>query len=194
MPADTVSFVRMADGTAADYALLDGIERHYVAGTAGRVLGLLAGLEDSLSGYRVSRLEHSLQTATRAHRDGADEEMVVAALLHDVGDGLAPHSHGEFAAAILRPFVSARVHWIVAHHGEFQGFYYFHHLGGDRDLRERHRQHPWFDDCAAFCERWDQCSFDPDYPSMTLEAFEPIVRRVFGREPFRHEREESGQT
>ncbi len=189
---DTVSFIHMADGTAEDYALLDGIERDYVAGTADRVLALLAGLEDSLSGYQVSRLEHSLQTATRAHRDGAEEEMVVAALLHDIGDGLAPHSHGEFAAAILRPFVSPRTHWIVAHHGIFQGYYYFHHLGGDRHLRERFRGHHWFDDCAAFCERWDQCSFDPDYPSMTLAELEPALRRVFAREPFPHERAVEG--
>ncbi len=136
--------------------------------------------------------QHMEQSAACAAADGAGASLVVAALLHDIGDGLAPHSHGEFAAAILRPYVSERTHWIVAHHGVFQGYYYFHHLGGDRHLRDRFRGHRWFDDCAAFCERWDQCSFDPDYPSMTLEELEPALRRVFAREPFRHERVAEG--
>ena len=176
-----VSFTAMADGTREDYALLEAAEKEYAAGTADRILAALRDLENSMSGYRVSRLEHSLQCATRAERDGADEEMIVAALLHDIGDGLAPENHSELAAAVLKPYVSERTHWIIAHHGLFQGYYYFHHLGADRNARERYAEHPYFQDCIDFCERYNQCAFDPSYESLPLEHFAPMVRRLFAR-------------
>ena len=179
-----VSFTRMADGTREDYEMLADLEDEFAAGTADRVLAHLRQLSGSMGGYKVDRLEHSLQSATRAHRDGAEEEMVVAALLHDIDDLLAPHSHGELAALLLRPFVTERTHWIVRHHGLFQRVYYAHHVGGDPDARDKYRDHPWFQDAVDFCHRWDQCSFDPDYESLPLEFFEPMVRRVFAREPF----------
>ena len=179
----TVSFTAMADGTREDYELLDRLEEEFAAGTADRVLAHLRELSGSLAGYQVDRLEHSLQTATRAYRDDADEEMVVAALLHDIDDLLAPHSHGELAALLLRPFVTERTHWIVRHHGLFQYYYYGHHVGGDRNARDRFRDHPWYQDAVDFCHRWDQCAFDPEYDSLPLEFFEPMVRRVFAREP-----------
>ena len=182
----TVSFTRMADGTREDYELLERFEDEFAAGTADRVLALLGQLSDSVAGYKVDRLEHSLQTATRAYRDGADEEMVVAALLHDIDDLLAPHSHGELAALLLRPYVSEKTHWIVRHHGLFQYFYYAHHVGGDRHARDRFRDHAWYQDAVDFCHHWDQCAFDPDYDSLPLEFFEPMVRRIFAREPFGH--------
>ena len=128
--------------------------------------------------------EHSLQSATRAHRDGADEETVVAALLHDIGDLLAPHNHSELAAAVLRPYVSERTYWVVRQHGLFQSYYYAHHMGGDRNARDRYIDHPWYQDAVDFCHRWDQSSFDPEYESLPLEFFEPMVRRIFAREPF----------
>ena len=179
-----VSFTRMADGTREDYELLDHLEEEFAAGSADRVLAHLRDLSGSLSGYQVDRLEHSLQTATRAYRDGAEEEVVVAALLHDIDDLLAPHSHGELSALLLRPYVTERTHWIVRHHGVFQYYYYAHHLGGDRNARDKYRDHPWYQDAVAFCHRWDQSAFDPDYDSLPLEFFEPMVRRVFAREPF----------
>jgi len=179
-----VSFTRMEDGTREDYELLERLEDEFAAGTADRVLAHLRQLSGSVGGYQVDRLEHSLQSATRAHRDGADEEMVVAALLHDIDDLLAPHSHGELAALLLRPFVTERTHWIVRHHGLFQLVYYAHHLGRDRNARDRYRDHPWYQDAVDFCHRWDQSSFDPDYESLPLEFFEPMVRRIFAREPF----------
>ena len=151
---------------------------------ADRVLDQFRALEGSLSGYKVDRLEHSLQSATRAHRDGADEEMVVAALLHDIGDLLSPFNHSEMAAAVLRPYVSEKAYWIVRHHGLFQSYYYAHHSGGDRNARETYRDHPWYQDTVDFCQRWDQCSFDPEYESLPLEFFVPMVRRIFAREPF----------
>ena len=182
-----VSFIHMADGTREDYQLLARLEDEFAAGTADRVLAHLRELSGSVGGYRVDRLEHSVQSATRAYRDGADEEMVVAALLHDIDDLLAPHSHGELAALLLRPYVSERTWWIVRHHGLFQYFYYAHHVGGDRHARDKFREHPWYQDAVDFCHRWDQCSFDPDYDTLPLEFFEPMVRRIFAREPFAHE-------
>ena len=180
----TVSFTAMADGTREDYELLDRFEEEFAAGTADRVLAHLRELADSMSGYQVDRLEHSLQSATRAYRDGAEEEIVVAALLHDIDDLLAPHSHGELAALLLRPYVTERTYWIVRHHGLFQLFYYAHHLGGDRHARDKYRDHPWYQDAVDFCHRWDQCAFDPDYDTLPLEFFEPMVKRVFAREPY----------
>jgi len=178
-----VSFRAMQDGTQEDYLLLDESERVYAQGLADRVLESLVRLDHSLEGYPLSRLGHSLQAATRATRDGADEELVAAALLHDIGDELAPYNHAEFAAAIMRPYVRPEVTWIVAQHGLFQNYYYVHHLGGDRNARERFRDHPWYAACAHFCAHWDQCSFDPDYRSEPLGFFEPLVRRIFARPP-----------
>jgi predicted HD phosphohydrolase len=179
----TVSFRRMEDGTREDYLLLDESERRYASGLADRVLESLRRLDHSLEGYPVSRLEHCLQAATRAARSGADEELVLAALVHDIGDELAPYNHTEIAAGILRPYVRPEVTWIVAQHGLFQNYYYVHHLGGDRHARERLKDHPWYEACVHFCADWDQCSFDPDYRSETLQFFEPLVRTIFARTP-----------
>ena len=185
----TVSFTSMATGTREDYELLERLEAQFASRTADRVLEQLRGLSGSLAGYKVDRLEHSLQSASRAYRDRADEELVVAALLHDIGDLLAPHNHSEMAAAVLRPYVSERTYWVVRQHGLFQTYYYAHHMGGDRNARDRYIDHPWYQDAVDFCERWDQSSFDPEYESLNLEFFEPMVRRVFDREPFSAGRE-----
>ena len=181
MSGPTVSFTRMKDGTKEDYELLGRLEAEEMAGFPDRVLGWLETMGDS-AGYRVSRLEHSLQAATRALRAGEDEETVVCALLHDIGDHLAPANHSEVAAAVLRPYVSERNHWIVQHHGAFQGVYYFHHLGLDPDVRERWRDHPYYQATVDFCENYDQCSFDPEYASEPLSTFAPMVRRILSPE------------
>ena len=178
-----VSFRAMKDGTREDYLLLDESERSYARGLADRVLEGLTRLDHSVEGYPLSRLGHSLQAATRATRDGADEELIAAALIHDIGDELAPYNHAELAAAILRPYVRPEVTWIVAQHGLFQNYYYVHHLGGDRHARDRLRDHPWYAACVHFCAQWDQCSFDPDYRSEPLGFFEPLVGRIFARPP-----------
>jgi predicted HD phosphohydrolase len=180
---NTVRFTRMEDGTADEYALLERLEHDYVAALADRVLEAFRAQPSTLTGYRIDRQQHALQTATRALRDGADEEMVVAALLHDLGDALAPCNHSEYAASILRPYVSERTWWIIQHHGLFQSYYYAHHSGGDRNARDRYRDHPYYQATVDFCQRWDQCSFDPDYDTLPLEHFEPLVRRVFARLP-----------
>jgi predicted HD phosphohydrolase len=176
-----VSFLRMEDGTREDYELLDRSEQDYVRALPDRVLAALRKLDQSLPGYRVSRLEHSLQAATRALKDGADDELIVAALIHDVGDELAPYNHSEVAAGIIRPYVRPEVTWIVEQHGLFQTYYYAHHAGRDRNGREKFRGHPWYQACKDFCADWDQCSFDPDYAWEPLGAFEPRVREIFSR-------------
>jgi predicted HD phosphohydrolase len=179
--AAVVSFHRMEDGTREDYALLDRAEREYVQSLPDRLLAALRKLDHSLQGYPVSRLGHSLQTATRALKDGADDELIVAALIHDVGDDLAPYNHAEIAAGIIRPYVRPEVTWIVEQHGLFQTYYYAHHYDRDRNARERFRDHPWFQACKDFCADWDQCSFDPGYPSEPLSTFESRVRDIFSR-------------
>jgi len=176
-----VSFRRMEDGTREDYLLLDKSEREYAVALPDHVLGALRKLDHSLEGYPVSRLGHSLQAATRAFADGADDELLVAALIHDIGDELAPYNHAEIAAGILRPYVRPEVTWIVEQHGLVQSYYYAHHLGGNRNARDRLQGHQWYAACEAFCSRWDQSSFDPDYPTKPLEFFEPWVRRIFSR-------------
>ena len=178
---ETVGFTQMSAGTREDYMLLGRLEAEHAAGVADRVLRHLMELKESFGGYQVDRLEHSLQCATRAHRDGASEELVVVALLHDIGDMLAPENHSEMAAALLKPYVSEESYWIARHHGLFQAYYYAHHMGGDRNARDRFRHHPFFDATVRFCEQWDQPSFDPAYGTMPLETFEPMVHRMFSR-------------
>ena len=181
---DTVQFTRMADGTRDEYLFLRELEEDYVSRLPARILTALRQLDDGLGGYQVTRLGHSLQTASRAQADGADIEMVVAALIHDIGDDLAPENHSQLAAAVIRPYVRAEVTWTVAMHGAFQLQYYGHHLGLDPNARDQYRDHPWYETCDQFCARWDQASFDPGYPTLPLEAFEPLVREIFSRPAF----------
>ncbi|MDA7827821.1 HD domain-containing protein, partial [Rhodobacteraceae bacterium] len=181
---DHVKFTRMKDGDKEDYEFLTEHEIEYTKGTADRLLKALVDLDESLSGYQITRLGHSLQSATRAYRDGADIDWVVCALLHDIGDIYAPYNHDEYAATILRPFVREQCAWVVQTHGDFQMIYYGHHVGGDQHKRDRHVGNPYFDDCAQFCERWDQSSFDPNYDTLPLDFFAPMVHKVFARNAY----------
>jgi len=176
-----VSFTAMEHGTQADYDLVMADEAGKAGQFADRVLDWLRQL-DGDSPYHITRLEHCLQSATRAERDGADDETIVCALLHDIGDVLGPANHSEVAAAILAPYVSEKNHWIIKHHGLFQGYYWFHFIGQDRNARDRYKDHEHYQACAEFCEKWDQPSFDPDYDTLPLEHFEPKVRALFDRE------------
>ena len=184
MTMEHVKFKSMAEGDKEDYLFLEAHEREAAGVVGDRLLDALATLDGSESAYRVSRCEHSLQSASRAWRDGADIDWVVAALLHDVGDLYAPYNHDEYAAAILRPYLREQCTWVVAHHGLFQRYYYAHHFGGDREVRRRHKDSPFFDDCVQFCELWDQASFDPGYRSDPLVSFTDDVRAVFTRSPW----------
>ena len=181
---ETVDFVQMKDGTARDYQLLHVLENDYIRVLPERLLLALERLGDSIQGYKVSRLEHSLQCASRAEADGADIETVVAALVHDLGDELAPENHSQLAASIVRPYVRAEVTWIVEMHGLFQMKYYAQHYGRDPDGHLAYKDHPWYGACWRFCERYDQAAFDPAYPSKPLAHFEPMLREVFSRAPF----------
>ena len=176
-----VSFSQMIDGTPADYEMLAELEQDHVSTLPDRILKSLEGLADGLVGYKIDRLQHSLQSATRAEADGASLDWIVAALVHDIGDELAPMNHSEFAASLLRPYVSEEITWVIEKHGLFQSYYYAHHLGMDRNGRDRYRNHPYYDACVRFCERWDQSSFDPDYPTKPLDYFAPMVHEVFSR-------------
>lgn len=178
-----VSFVHMEDGTAEDYRIIGEAMRKANEPVADDVLEILQHNERIDLGYKVTRLEHSLQAATLAFRDDQSEEMIVAALLHDVGDTLSPFNHAQVGAAILRPYVSERTHWVVLHHGLFQTYYYNHHFGRDRDARDRFKGHPHYQACVDFCQKYDQNAFDPAFDTMPLSAFEPMVRRLFARTP-----------
>jgi len=175
---ETVNFIRMEDSTEEEYQFLDTLEEEYKAGLADRLIIALNLLEHSLSGYKISRLDHVLQGATRAYRADESEEMILSVLLHDIGDELAPYSHSEMAAAILRPFVSEKLYWIVKHHGLFQMYYYAHFFGGDRNARDKFKEHRWYQDAIDFCQDYDQNCFDPDYDSESLEFFEPLIQKL----------------
>jgi predicted HD phosphohydrolase len=179
----TVKFTEMKHGSKEEYLLLDKYEQEYINGTADRIIKFMSGLNSTLEGYRITRLEHSLQAATRALNDKASEEMIVAALLHDIGDELAPLNHSEYAASVLKPFISEKTHWIIEKHGEFQMYYYAHHVGGNRNQRDKYKDHKYYKDALNFCEKWDQASFDPNFTSLKLKDFEPLVRNIFSRKP-----------
>ncbi|MCG6903384.1 MAG: HD domain-containing protein [Rhodobacter sp.] len=179
-----VKFTAMADGDKEDYDFLTAQEIAHTRGTADRLLAALVELDEGLSGYQITRLGHSLQSATRAERDGADTDWIVATLLHDIGDIYAPYNHDEYAAAILRPFLREQCTWVVEKHGDFQLVYYGQHVGADPEKRQAHAGHRYFDDCATFCARWDQASFDPAYDTLPVSHFADRVREVFARTPY----------
>ena len=175
---DRARFHTMVESTVEDWSAISRAGMAHRGEHVDRILSHLNLLKGDHGGFAVDRLEHSLQTATRTHQAGQDEEYVVCALLHDLGDILLPASHAELGAAILKPYVSARNHWMLEKHGIFQGYYFFHHLGLDRDMRDEFRGHPDFEHTAQFCHLYDQNSFDPAFTSMPLEAFVPMMRRV----------------
>ncbi len=179
--ANRAKFTAMDNGTPDDWQIIGDNFRTYSKELPNRVLDHLRLLDGDFGGFPIDRLQHSLQSATLAYRDGRDEEYVVMALLHDIGDTLGSYNHADIAATILQPFLSEELHWIVKHHGIFQGYYFFHHIGLDRNARDEFKDHPYFDACAEFCEKYDQNAFDPDYKAESLEFFEPMVRNVMAR-------------
>jgi predicted HD phosphohydrolase len=175
---EQAKFRNMEESTQDDWAIIAREQKQFAPQNGARILAHLKLLRGDYGGFPIDRLEHCLQTATRAHRDGRDEEYVVMALLHDIGDTLGAFNHPDVAAAILKPFLSEENLWIVQHHGIFQGYYFFHHLGLDRNMRDQFRDSPHFDACAEFCEKYDGPAFDADYVSEPLEFFEPMVMRL----------------
>jgi predicted HD phosphohydrolase len=175
------TFTRMEDSTQDDWRAIGAEVMQSARGLPDRVLAHLKLLDGDHGGFPIDRYQHSLQTATRALRDGRDEEYVVCALLHDIGDTLGSYNHFDIAAAILKPFVSEANHWMVQHHGIFQGYYFFHHIGLDRNLREQFRGHEHFTRTEEFCALYDNAAFDAKAPTLPIEEFEPMVRRVFSQ-------------
>jgi len=175
------AFTNMEACTQADWTLISAEFVRYAQGLPDRVLKHLALLEGDYGGFPVDRLTHSLQTATLAYEDGRDEEYVVCALVHDIGDTLGSYNHPDIAAAILKPFVSDENHWMVEKHGVFQGHYFFHHIGLNRDMRDAYRTHPCFARTAEFCAKYDGFAFDPQAEARPLAFFEPMVRKVLSR-------------
>ncbi len=187
MTMTMVNFTKMDDATTEEMQLIASeAAKHREHNLVPTLIGLLEGMAGNTYGYRVDRLQHSLQTATRAHREGARVDMVMAALLHDIGDDLCPDNHSEVAAAILKPFLDEEAIWVVKHHGVFQAYHYGDAMGVPKDERERYRDSPYFDSCAHFCAAWDSVSFDPDFDSYDLEFFRPMIEEVFSRPPRAH--------
>lgn len=172
------TFTRLEDSTAADWQTIGGEFRRFAAQLPDRIITHLRLLEDDHGGFPVDRYTHCLQTATRALEDGRDEEYVVCALLHDIGDTLGSYNHADIAAAILQPFVSEDNHWMVKHHAIFQGYHFFQHIGLNRHLRDNFKDHPAFDQTAEFCAKYDNPAFDPKGKTLPLAEFEPLLRRV----------------
>ena len=185
MNGETVAFAQMKDATQADYDLLSSKFQPYREATVERVLETLQRqATERESGHQIHRLDHALQCATRARADGADLDWIAAALLHDIGDGLAPMNHDRFAAEILRPFLREEVTWVVAHHGAFQLTYSGEFTDRDPNTREQFSDSPYYQSCIEFCERWDQSSFDPRYANDPLDSFRVEIDTIFARMPF----------
>lgn len=176
---DRATFSRMDESTAADWQIIAGEFRQFSRALPDRILAHLKLLDGDYGGFPIDRYSHCLQTATLALRDGRDEEYVVCALLHDIGDTLAPFNHPYIASTMLKPFVSEANHFMVAQHGIFQGYYFWHHIGLDRNARDAYKDSPYFDYTEEFCAKYDSPAFDPDYTSAPLEHFEPLVRNLF---------------
>lgn len=175
----TATFSSMKESTLVDWKIIGCHYGQYIKELPGRVIKHLMLLDGDFGGFPVDRLQHSLQTATHAFKAGENEEYVVCALLHDIGDTLASHNHADIAAAILKPFVSEENHWMVENHAIFQGYYFFHHMGLDRDMREKFRGHKYFERTAKFCEDYDNIAFNKNMESLPLEFFLPMVHRLF---------------
>ncbi|HQF95778.1 MAG TPA: HD domain-containing protein, partial [Microthrixaceae bacterium] len=165
-------------GTQEDWNLIATEAIHNFVGLPERLMAHLRLLDGDFGGFAVDRLTHSLQTAARAERAGRDDEYVMCALIHDIGDTLGPANHADIGAAILKPFISEQNHWMMEQHGIFQGYYFFHFLGADRNLRDQFEGHEWFDYCAEFCHEYDQAAFDPAYDTPPLEHYEPLIRSI----------------
>ena len=175
------TFSEMKYGTAEDYAIIAEQGSEHASELPNRIMDHLNLLKGGTGGFAVDRFTHSIQTASRAHRDGKDEEYVVCALLHDIGDSIASANHADLAATMLEPFVSEKNFWIVKHHGIFQGYYFFEHMGLDKNMRDQFKDHEYWNDCAEFCAKYDQNSFDPEYESLPIEEFIPMVHNVFAK-------------
>ncbi|NND83363.1 MAG: HD domain-containing protein [Gammaproteobacteria bacterium] len=172
-------FSRMADSTASDWQIIMQEQMAFIGKLPDRILAHMELLNGDYGGFPVDRLQHCLQTAERAAEAGEDDEYVVCALLHDIGDTLGSTNHADVGAAILQPFVSEANHWMVKHHAILQGYHFFHHLGMDRNMRDALKDHEHYQHTEDFVEKYDNPAFDANAPELSLTLFEPLVRKVF---------------
>ncbi len=177
----SASFKLMSESTQGDWNTIMGEQLKFMAGLSGRILEHMKLLDADYGGFAVDRLQHCLQTAELAAADGQDEEYVVCALLHDIGDTLGSTNHADVGAAILMPFVSEENHWMVKHHGIFQGYNFFHFIGMDRNMRDQFKGSPYYERTEEFIEKYDNRAFDCEKPRLTLDTFAPMVERVFAK-------------
>ena len=177
----TQTFTRMDESTQEQWAHIGAETMKRQQHGVELVLSLLRSLSEITDGFATDQLTHCLQTATRAERAGADPEVVVASLCHDIGKAISVPNHPAIAAEILKPYVRDEVYSMIRAHQDFQGRHYYEHFGGDPDAREQYRGEPWFDLAARFADEWDQISFDPDYDTEPLEHFEPLVNEIFAK-------------
>lgn len=175
------SFTSFAESTKEDWAVIIPQLATTQSYVAPRVIDMMRALEIDHGGFPVNRLEHSLQTATRAERDGRDNEYVLCALLHDIGDTLSPYNHPAIAAAILKPFVSPANYFLLENHGIFQGYYFWDYIGLNGNAREKFRGHEYFDYTEEFCAKYDQTAFDADYKSEPLEHYIPLINEFLAK-------------
>ena len=173
----TRTFTRMDESTAEQWAVIGKETFEHQGRVADRTLEMLRSLDEITDGFAVDQLTHSLQTATRAERAGADPEMVFASLLHDVGKAVSVPNHPEIAAAIIKPYVREDVYQVIRVHQDFQGRHYYQHFGGDPNARDKYLGASWFDLAAQFADDWDQVAFDPAYDTLPLDHFVPLVRK-----------------
>lgn len=193
MMEERATFSAMEHATEEDWDKVKAGKKQFNLDLPNRLITHLELLKGKHWGFPIDRFAHCLQSATLAHRAGMDEEYIACALFHDIGYSVGPRSHAEVAAAILRPYVSERNIWMVAYHQLFEGYYFFHHFGANRHAREKYRGHPCFEQTAHFCEAFDQCAFDPSFDTMPLEAFTPIINRVFSKRRARNSQRLRGE-
>ena len=174
-------FRSLQESEKEDWQLIFSEFSRFAKALPDRVMAHLKLLEGDFGGFPVDRYTHSLQTATRAFRDGRDDEYIICALLHDIGDTLGTYNHTDIAAAILKPFVSEANLWMIQHHNIFQGYYFFHHISMDRNMREQFHDHDHFERTAEFCELYDSPAFDANFETLPISEFEPLLRRVFAK-------------
>jgi predicted HD phosphohydrolase len=179
--AESATFKIMSESTQQDWNAIMGEQLKFMGGLSGRILAHMKLLDGDYGGFAIDRLQHCLQTAELAGEDGRDEEYVVCALLHDIGDTLGSTNHADVGAEILKPFVSEENYWMVKHHGIFQGYNFFHFIGMDRNMRDQFKSSPHYERTAEFIKKYDDRAFDCDKPRLILDVFEPMVRRVFAR-------------
>jgi predicted HD phosphohydrolase len=185
--AARATFTRMDQCTQEDWdIIIPTLIEHSQTAVADNVIHQLLTLEGDHGGFAVDRLSHCLQTAHLAEADGRDEEYIVCALLHDIGDVLAPLNHPDIAAAILKPYVSPANHWMVQNHGTVQGYYFWHFIGMDRNARDVLKDNEFYDHCVEFCAKYDMPAFDPDGVTPPLSHYEPLLRKMFGPGGLKH--------